>query len=214
MIVTKKKKFQDLVKLMQSGSVYILGCSECATLCQTGGENEVLEMKQQLEDIGYNVTGSFILDPACHKKNSKRLLRQELSKIEKATHLLVLACGDGVQVSSALFPEKHIISGTDTLFLGVEDTREIYVKRCSLCGTCIVESYHGLCPIGRCPKHMLNGPCGGSMDGHCEISKEYPCVWEEIINKMKNEKIHHQLKQIIPPHNWNVPLRHKMADDR
>ncbi len=213
MIVTKKKNFQDLTKMIKSRSVYVIGCSQCATLCKTGGEHEVLQMKEQLEDNGYTVTGFFVLDPACHQKNSKRLFRQELSKIDCASSLLVLACGSGVQNVSTLFPEKHIVSGTDTLFLGVEEIRGIFSQKCSLCGTCIVENYSGVCPIGQCPKHMLNGPCGGSMDGRCEVSKEYFCVWEKILEKMKNGVKEHQLKHIIPPHNWSVPLIQQVADD-
>jgi ferredoxin len=213
MIVTKKKEFNKLLKLIPSGSVYILGCSECATKCKTGGEKEVLQMKQRLEELGYIVTGSIILEPACHKHNSMRLLRVESSKIEKADHLLVLACGDGFQVVSSLFPGKHVVSGTDTLFLGVEESRGLFAKRCSLCGTCIAESFNGICPIGRCPKHMLNGPCGGSMDGHCEVSKEYPCVWEEILDQMLEKKDQYQLNHIIPPHNWQTSLTQQTVDD-
>lgn len=206
MIITKKKSFEDIINALGPGSVYILGCSQCATLCRTGGETEVLQMKDLLEQQRITVTGYFILDPACHKKNSKHLLRNELQNIEQAEYLLVLACGDGLQVVSSLFPNKHVISGTDTLFLGAEEKRGVFTKRCHLCGTCIAEEFNGICPIGQCPKHMLNGPCGGSMSGYCEVSSEHPCVWEFIIESMVNSGQQKNLKEVIKPHNWMESL--------
>ena len=144
---------------------------------------------------------------------SRRLLKPEAANIEKADHLLVLACGDGLQVVASLFPEKHVVSGTDTLFLGAEEKRGVFTKRCDLCGTCIAESFDGICPIGRCPKHMLNGPCGGSIDGRCEVSPEYACVWQEILDKAVEKKTEEQLKKIRPPHNWSTSLVQHIGED-
>jgi ferredoxin len=213
MIITKKKPFDEIKQLIPSGSVYIFGCSECATLCKTGGAEEVQQMKQRLESEGYTVTGTYVLDPACHKKKSRLLLREEMGIIQETDHLLVLACGDGMQVVASLFPEKHVVSGTDTLFLGAEDKRYVFGKRCDLCGTCIAESFNGICPIGRCPKQMLNGPCGGSVDGHCELSKDLPCVWQEIIDKATALDKVEQLKSYRPPHNWAVKRTQDIRGD-
>lgn len=213
MIISKKKPFQDLQTLMPLGSIYILGCSECATLCKTGGKDEVEQMKQQLESAGYTINGTFVLDPACHKKNSRHLLRSELAIIQGSDHILVLACGDGLQVVASLFPDNHVVSGTDTLFLGAEDKRYVFGRRCDLCGTCIAESFNGICPIGRCPKHMLNGPCGGAMDGHCELSHDYPCVWLEIIEKADKINQRDTIRSIQPPHNWKTSLTQHIGDE-
>ena len=167
MIISKQKDFSSILKRISDGSVFLIGCNECATLCRTGGETEVLEMKDKLEQNHIKVTGWVILDPACHLLNDKRLLKPFKEAIEHADYLLSFSCGDGLQVLSKLYPNKKVISGTDTLFLGAEIDRGVFDKQCSLCGECIADNFEGLCPISRCPKNMLNGPCGGSINGIC-----------------------------------------------
>lgn len=202
MIITEQKPLQEIFSLLHNESVFLIGCNECATLCHTGGEPEVLEMKKKLEEKNIQVTGFAILDPACHKLNNKRMLKPYIKQIEQAKHILILSCGDGLQVLTELYPEKHLISGTNTLFLGAELQRGRFDKQCALCGFCIADQFEGLCPVSRCPKSMLNGPCGGSMNGSCELSEHLPCIWDEIIKRrIKNDKIE-QMKIIEKPKDW------------
>jgi hypothetical protein len=50
MIVTKKREFNELMENIKNyRSIFLLGCSECAALCGTGGEPEVKAMKEALE---------------------------------------------------------------------------------------------------------------------------------------------------------------------
>ncbi len=51
MIITKQKNFDELLKILGNGPVFLIGCSECATLCHTGGEDEILTMKEALEKM-------------------------------------------------------------------------------------------------------------------------------------------------------------------
>jgi ferredoxin len=213
MIITKKKQFNEILKRIENKSVFIIGCSQCATLCHTGGENEALTMKKNLEEKNIKVTGFTILDPTCHRLNDKRLLKQFKTEIENSSVILSLSCGDGLQVISGLYPNKKIISGTNTLFLGVEGKRDEFLKYCELCGTCISDTFYGICPIGRCPKNILNGPCGGSFNGTCEISLDIACVWEEIIEKYKNLDKINELKDIIDPHDWIQTFQYKLRED-
>jgi ferredoxin len=203
MIITKQKEIESLIRLVESGPVFIIGCSECATLCNTGGEKEVKEMKKILEDKKIDVTGFVILDPACHFLNDKRILKNYKNEIKNAKKVLVLACGNGVQTVAELIQDIDVVPGTDTLFLGEIKRLGDFEKRCSLCGECIVYLYDGLCPISRCPKGMLNGPCGGSIDGKCEISKDLDCVWDLIFKRLKADNNLQKLKQIIEPIDWS-----------
>ena len=46
MTITEQKPFEEILALLEPFTrVFIVGCGECATLCQTGGEYEVEEMK-------------------------------------------------------------------------------------------------------------------------------------------------------------------------
>ncbi len=203
MIITKQKDLDYILQKIKDEPVFIIGCSECATLCHTGGEKEVLDMKDTLENKNIQVTGWVILDPACHLLNDKRLLRKYYEEIEIAKKILVLACGNGVQTVSELLNKKEVIPATDTLFLGEIKRLNDFVKNCNLCGDCLQDVFGGLCPISRCPKSMLNGPCGGVIDGKCEVDKELDCIWFLILEKLKERGELNRLKVIVPPKKWS-----------
>ena len=206
MIITRQKNFDNIVDLVGKGPVFIIGCSECATLCHTGGEEEVLAMKDALEKKNIEVTGSVILDPACHLNNDKRLLKSHKEKIENSKSILVLACGNGVQTVGEILDKKFVISGTDTLFLGEITRVNKFDRRCNLCGDCQLNIFGSFCPISRCPKSMLNGPCGGAKEGKCEVNSDLDCVWIQIYEYLKFIRKLHLLKEIQAPKNWSCSL--------
>ncbi len=206
MIVTKQKDLENIICLIQKDPVFIVGCSQCATLCKTGGEDEIKKMVSILKDKNINVTGWVVLDPACHFLNDKRILKSYKDKIKKAKKVLVLACGNGVQTVAEIIDNAEVIPGLDTLFLGEIKSVNEFEKRCNLCGECIQYLFDGLCPISRCPKNMLNGPCGGSINGKCEVSKDLDCIWEVIIKKLDKEKKLFLLKRIVEPKDWSKSL--------
>ena len=203
MIITKQKDLDNIVEMISGDPVFIVGCSECATLCNTGGEKEVLEMKKYLEERKIRVTGWVVLEPACNLQNDKRIFRKYKNKLDNTSKILVLACGNGVQTVAEIFDNIDIIPGTDTLFLG--ETKRIgdFEKRCNLCGECIAYLFDGFCPISRCPKGMLNGPCGGSVNGKCEVNKDVDCVWDLIVKRFKKKGELDKLKQINAPKDWS-----------
>jgi ferredoxin len=203
MIITKQKDFKEILQSVGNDPVFIIGCSECATVCHTGGEEEVVQMKKDLGAHNVPVTGHVILDPACHLLNDKRLLRPFKTELKKAKNILVLSCGNGVQTVAEIFTDKKLISGNNTLFLGEIKRISEFEKRCSMCGDCVVDYYVGLCPISRCPKQLLNGPCGGSIDGICEVNKDISCVWDLIYQRLKEQKQLDQMKTICAPKDWS-----------
>ncbi len=206
MIITAQKPLAKIVADVGKGPVFIIGCSECATLCHTGGEDEVHTMKEALEQQHVTVTGSVILDPACHLMNDRRLLRRHGIAIKKAQKILVLACGNGTQTVAEIITDADIIPGTDTLFLGEIKRANRFEKRCQLCGECVQDLFAGFCPVARCPKSMLNGPCGGSIAGKCEVNADLDCVWDLIYKKLKEQGKTSQLRQIRTPKDWSKSL--------
>jgi len=203
MIITKQKNFDDILSSIGSKPVFLVGCSQCATLCRTGGKDEVVALKQALEAKNVPVSGWIILEPACHQMNDKRLLKDHKEDLKKAKKILVLACGNGAQTLAGLFPEKEIVAGTDTLFLGEISHINEFNKRCILCGECLIDLYGGRCPIAQCPKSMLNGPCGGASHGKCEITQQLDCVWAHIIQELKKRGTVQTLSTIQAPKDWS-----------
>ena len=210
MIITRQKEFNDILDSVDSKPVFIVGCSECATLCHTGGEEEVLAMKKSLEEQKIVVTGWVVLDPACHLQNDKRLLRSHKEELAKAEKIIVLACGNGVQTVSEILVDVDVISGTDTLFLGEIKRINEFELRCVMCGECIQDLFGGLCPVSRCPKEMLNGPCGGSIDGKCEVDPDIECIWDVIYKRLNEKGQLDRLKKIREPKEWSVEMRRKL----
>jgi len=204
MIITKQKPFEEIIRfLAPHSSIFICGCSECATLCKTGGEEEVKAMKEKLEKNGKIVTGWVVLDPACHRLNNAKFFREHKSEIDQSDALLVLACGNGTQTVAGGV-EKPVYPGCDTLFLGEIIRFGNFEERCQLCGECLLDLTGGICPITRCSKSLLNGPCGGSKDGKCEINPEIECGWQLIIDRLKKRGRLDVLKKIILPKDWST----------
>lgn len=203
MIITRQKRLEEILEKIRDGPVFLVGCSECATLCGTGGKDNLATLSQALSDHHITVTGSLVLDPACHLLQSKRLLSDVSQQLTQAKSLLVMACGSGVQTVHELYPDIQVISGTDALFVGEVIRHGVFEKRCSLCGDCLLDEFGGLCPVARCPKSMLNGPCGGITNGKCEVDPQTPCVWDQIYQQLKAQHKLDLLRKTHKPKNWS-----------
>jgi ferredoxin len=186
--------------------IFITGCSECATLCHTGGEEEITEMKKMLEKNGVEVTGWVVLDPACHLPKTKKLLHIHHEAVQKAKTVLCFTCGNGAQTVAEVVPVS-VVSGTDTLSLSEIKHVNEFEERCIMCGTCIIDAFGTVCPIARCPKHMLNGPCGGSRDGVCEINSELQCIWHIIYERLRALGKTVLMHNIQPPKDWSHMIK-------
>jgi hypothetical protein len=207
MIITKQKELCSLIKSISEGPVFIIGCNECATLCHTGGEEEVLSMKKTLEEKNIKVSGWVILEPACNLQKDKLLLKNHKENIGKAKKILVLACGNGAQTVGEIIGDIDIIPGCDTLFLGEIKHANDFEKRCALCGECIQDIFDSFCPVARCPKSMLNGPCGGVKNGKCEVSSDIDCIWDIIYKDLKKKGQLNRLKEIQKPKDWSKSIQ-------
>lgn len=185
MIITQKRDFNELMENLEGyGSFFLLGCSECATLCGTGGEPELKDMKEALESRGKQVTGTFVAKTGCQVLGTKVELKPFKEALDKAECIVVMSCGAGTQTMAELYESKPVFPANDSMFLGNMTRLQMFDERCSLCGKCILDKTGGICPITACPKGLLNGPCGGCKDGHCEISPDIKCAWVRIYERM------------------------------
>jgi hypothetical protein len=182
MIISKQKEYKDILRTLREQNIFIIGCGKCAAKQHVGGEPEVLEMKKRLTASRKNVVGWVVLSSACSVGSWKEVLSQNPG-IKKAEALLVMSCGGGVSVISN-FTDSRVYPALDTESLGGVCRDEIVRDQCGMCGECTIWMYGGICPLTRCAKGLLNGPCGGAADGKCEVD-DRPCAWDEIFDRLK-----------------------------
>lgn len=185
MIITKQKELNKILeRLKDKSKVFVVGCAACATKCATGGEEQVKILAAELAKNQKHVTGTIVLDTPCDMRIVKKdLLNNE--KAGQAESLVLLSCGAGVQSIAQVCPEMDLVPSLDTLFLGSIERLGNFNQYCSLCGDCIIDETGGLCPVTRCAKALVNGPCGGAVNGKCEVNSDQDCVWILIYEKLK-----------------------------
>ncbi len=206
MIFTQKKKVEDILEAIGSRKkIFIIGCGECATTCKTGGEKEVLEMKKLLEEKQKIVTGFVIPDAPCIASQIKIALIKNKKAVDEADAFLVLSCGLGVQsLLENDRSKKPVYIGCDTMFGTIVDKTGLgFFERCAMCGECVLNVTGGICPMTRCAKGLLNGPCGGSDKGKCEVDKNKDCAWILIYNRLKELNMLENLKKVKPAKNYS-----------
>lgn len=206
MIVTKKKLFEDiLASIGPQKKIFIVGCGDCATTCKTGGEKEVMEIKKLLEEKGKVVTGWAIPDSPCIASQVKTILAKNKKAVDSSDTFLILSCGLGVQsVLDNDRAKRPVYAGCDTMFGSILDKTGFgFFERCAMCGDCTLNITGGICPMTRCPKALLNGPCGGSNKGKCEVDKEKDCAWILIYNRLKELNRLEDLKSVKPAKDYS-----------
>ncbi len=213
MIISEQKSREELLESIEDKNrLFLVGCAACATACKSGGEEEVFRMQEWLISVGREVTGSVIIDEACHIMRAGRDLRRHRDQVEEADALLVMTCGAGIQSISSS-SEKRVIGALDTLFLGNIRRLGQYEEKCSLCGECILNETAGICPVTNCAKGLLNGPCGGMEEGKCEANREIDCAWSLIFDRLEKQQRRGVFARRVPPKNWGKtgkPGRHKI----
>jgi len=205
MIVAEQKPVGQIAKLIENyNKILLLGCAGCVTVCMSGGEKETdilagaLRIKRRLEGKPIE-TVTYTVTRQCDPEYIDGLE----NLVEKADCVISLACGVGPQYLAERYPGKYIIPAMNTKFAGGSQKLGVWEERCGLCGECILHLTGGICPITRCPKSILNGPCGGSQNGKCEINSELDCAWQLIYDRLNNLGHLHTLKEIIPPKDWS-----------
>ena len=198
MIITEQKPQNEIQEMLKPfHKIFIIGCGTCSTVCQTGGEDQVKEMAKKLKDK--KLTGTVVVETPCDARILKRDTRKLKDKINEADALLCLCCGAGVQ-NIVDHTNKICIPSLNTKFLGKIERIGKFYERCRACGECLLYETGGICPIVRCPKNMLNGPCGGMYDSKCEVGGyEQDCAWALIHQRLKSLGMIHLIKEYKPP---------------
>ena len=135
-------------------------------------------------------------------------------QIAAADAVMVLGCGGAVQVArqateefGLTIPVKVGLDSVGHMDMVVPGT--VAMEQCQECGMCILNETGGICPVTKCAKSLLNGPCGGSENGKCEVDPNRDCAWVLIYNRMAALGELDKLKRYMEPKDYS-----KMAKPR
>ena len=204
--ITAQKPFEEIIEALgEIEKVFLVGCGTCATMCQTGGESEVLQMKEKLEEAAKIVTGWMVIPTACDDL-TKEALRENAESIERAQAILVMTCAFGVQTVVG-WSDKLVYPALITLFIGKEDAPGHFSEVCMQCGECVLAWTGGICPVTSCTKGLLNGPCGGTNNGKCEVDPEKDCAWTLIYQRLEKQGRLDIMHKYQPPKNFQAVIK-------
>jgi hypothetical protein len=145
-----------------------------------------------------------VTDATVQRQCEWEYLDEIAEQVSAADIVLSLGCGVGVQAIVEHFPNAWVVPGLNTSFLGLPTEQGIWAERCAACGDCVLGRTGGICPIARCSKSLLNGPCGGSEGGHCEVNKDIQCAWQLIYDRLSSMGKLDLLMELQPPKNWKT----------
>ncbi len=181
MLITQLKDKETIESLLR-GKVFLINCHGCKEVRFPVAESEAL--RRELAEAG-RLAGVITTDYICNVENLTKRLERHAAAIAEAETILVLSCGVGVQTVADMFQDKRVCAGCDTLPLpGFQGVTPLEVD-CGQCGECYLSITGGICPITACSKSLVNGQCGGSKNGKCEVDPEMECGWERIYRRLE-----------------------------
>jgi len=206
LIIGERKPISEILDMIADfEKIFVVGCNSCVAICLAGGEKEVgllasairLARKKEGKQVE-------IVEGIVERQCEVEFLQEVKEQIEAADLVLSMACGVGVQTIVENFPNKIVYPALNTSFMGEPREQGIWVELCAGCGNCILDKTGGICPIARCAKSLLNGPCGGSQDGKCEVDPDIDCAWQLIYDRLKAIGQLYKLEEILPPKDWTT----------
>ncbi len=206
MIVADKKPIEEIIEEVTGKErILILGCNECVTVCEAGGKKEVGILASALRMYFLNQGREVRIDEKTLERQCDHEYLDEIRDIVDDYDAIVsIACGVGVQFTAEQYHATPVYPGVNTCFMGVTERRGLWTERCQGCGQCLLARTGGICPVSRCAKRILNGPCGGSTKGKCEINPELDCAWQLIIDRLKAVGRFDDYEQLLPIKDWST----------
>lgn len=203
MIVAKRKPFTEIKDIVSGHrKILIVGCGTCVAVCLAGGETEVAILASQLR-IALGLDGHDVeIDEAMVYRQCDREFLVDLNKKKNVADydvIVSMACGAGVQLLGDVYDHKAVVPALDTVFIGVAEGPGLWTERCRSCGDCVLGKTAGICPLTMCAKGLLNGPCGGTRHGKCEINPEMDCAWAKIHERLAARGSLDRIRQTLPP---------------
>lgn len=202
MIKAEQKPLDEIAEMLKPyRRILVLACNTCVAVCFAGGEREA---EMLATSLSIKLKGKKIVWAATQRQCENEFVDSVADKILENDAVLSTACGIGVQAVAERFAKVPVSPALNTSFLGKVEVPGVFSEYCCACGDCILDETAGICPIARCAKNLLNGPCGGSQDGRCEVSKDTPCAWQLIYERLKSFGNLNELNKIKPAKDWSA----------
>jgi len=207
MIVAERKPIEEIKGFLAGHKrILVLGCGTCVTVCLAGGEREVTTLASVLRLSDSFEVEENTIERQCDAEFFAHIKDQATS----CDAILSMACGVGVQMAANVFGPPAgglemvpVYPALNTMFCGTNDGAGQWSENCLACGDCKLGIFGGVCPVTRCSKSLLNGPCGGSADGKCEVNPEnIECGWQLIYDRLKTLGKLNVLTENIQPRDW------------
>jgi hypothetical protein len=205
-IFAEWKPLEELAeKLSGHKKVLLVGCATCVAECAVGGEKEVETLAPLLRmaclTAGHHVE---ILTATLEKQCEWEFVEELTEIVDQVDAILSIACGIGVQALAERFDKIPVYPGVNTSALTIREEDGLWVSRCAACGDCVLGETFGLCPVARCAKSLMNGPCGGTRkNGKCEVDEQLDCVWSLIVERAKARGQLDSLMKVHRAKNWS-----------
>jgi ferredoxin len=216
MIVGERKPLEEIKEMLKGyPKVLNVGCGGCTSICLSGGQREVRVLNDDLRNVFQGNPSPVQFDELTIERQCNADFFSELDEMVKAYDaVLSMACGAGVQFVAERYPEKPVFPALNTIFVGADREIGWYEENCRTCGDCILGETAGICPVTRCAKSLFNGPCGGtSRDGKCEVSKDTPCAWYEIYDRLKKQGRLSNIIKVNPAREWHNQTRRSLIHE-
>ena len=202
MIVGHRKPIDEIIKMIADRSrVLVMGCGTCVTVCHAGGEKEAGLLASALR-IG--CADKQIVECTIERQCDVEFMDGVREKVVECDAVVSMACGAGVQFVSDVFEGKPVFPALNTTFYAVTEEQGVWAEYCQGCGNCVLHLTGGICPVARCSKSLMNGPCGGSADGKCEVDpKNIDCGWHQIVERLMKLGKLDSMDQLMPYKDWS-----------
>jgi ferredoxin len=204
MIVAEQKPLDEIWEMIKGfKKVLIYGCNTCVAICHAGGGKEAEIMASLLRMKGTQEGVDMVINHAAIERQCEPEFFEPLWEDVRSYDAVVsTACGVGVNFLAGLIGDIPALPGVNTAFYGAVPKAGVFVELCGGCGNCILHLTGGICPVVRCSKSLMNGPCGGTNKGKCEVSQDVDCAWYLIVERMKKLGTLDKLLEVQPPRNW------------
>jgi ferredoxin len=204
MIVGERKPIAEVERIVAPfRKILILGCGTCVKTCFAGGEDEVAVLASVLRLSARKAGRQIEIEELTIERQCEdEFIQESAAAIARNESVLSMACGAGVQAMARRFRKMPILPGVNTTFMGVLEKPGLFTEECAGCGNCQLAVFGAVCPFTRCAKKLLNGPCGGSQKGKCEINADTDCAWHLIIERLTALGQLDNLRVYNPPMNW------------
>lgn len=209
MIVADRKKVPEIRDMIKKHKrVLLVGCGTCVTVCLAGGERETGILGSALRmALKLDCHGDVVVDECTIERQCEDAFIDALAlRAEGYDAICSFGCGAGVQALAERFPNIPVYPGLNTQFIGILESQGVWTEKCAGCGACRLGQFAGICPLTRCAKRLLNGPCGGSRDGKCEVNESLECGWQLIYDRAKALGILDTFEEMAAPQDWSTSL--------